>query len=188
MGKEKKHSKCSFTRRKHGRCCCFNNAQYYEDVYNKTEIELIGTFNINEWKGYKKPQIFLKGMRYLPEFESYLKEATQKFEAIDNGDIDDVVMAYDIQCSRKDCIEVYRKLRTLMTKSEWAMDVFKFNAMIQDNHKDLKALIKSRLILEVFRELGLIDIIKQDIACYQIQMNKTQTVELEKSTLYNKIC
>lgn len=189
MGKEKKHFKMQFLQEENMvDVVAFNNAQYYEDVYSKTEIELIGTLNINEWKGYKKPQIFLKGMRYLPEFESYLKEATQKFEAIDNGDIDDVVMAYDIQCSRKDCIEVYRKLRTLMTKSEWAMDVFKFNAMIQDNHKDLKALIKSRLILEVFRELGLIDIIKQDIACYQIQMNKTQTVELEKSTLYNKIC
>lgn len=188
-GKRKKHFKMEFIQEdRQVDVVAFNGSSYYDDVYNKTEVELIGTFNVNEWKGYKKPQIFLKGMRYEPKFEAYLKEATTWFELIDKGQIDDVFTAYHFRCTRNDCIDLYRMLRGQLMDKVVNIDVFKFNGMVQGNQKDLKVLIKNRLILDIFHELGFIEIQKQEAASYQIRMNKTQTVELEKSTLYNKMC
>lgn len=189
MGKEKNHFKMQFLQADDiVDVVAFNSAEYFSDVYRGTEVEIIGTFNINEWKGYKKPQVFLKGMKYESGLEKYFNEAKTVFMDIDHGMIDRVLSQYNFVCTRADCIDLYRKIRMEVGKDNQHIDLIGLNYLVQENQQNLKTLIKSRFILQVFSELGLIELSMIDTGCYRIQMKKTESVELEKSTLYNRIC
>jgi len=189
MGKEKNHFKMQFLQADDiVDVVAFNSAEYFSDVYRGTEVEIIGTFNINEWKGYKKPQVFLKGMKYESGLEKYFNEAKTVFMDIDHGMIDRVLSQYKFVCTRADCIDLYRKIRMEVGKDNQHIDLIGLNYLVQENQQNLKTLIKSRFILQVFSELGLIELSMIETGCYRIQMKKTESVELEKSTLYNRIC
>ena len=188
MGKEKTHFKMQFVQETD--CVdaiAFNHSHYFNDVHVGTEVELIGTLNINEWKGYKKPQVFLKGMKYEKHLEEYLNQAKEIFLAIEKGQVDHIIARYNMICTRKDCIHFYRKLKKFLLRDNKNIDVMGFNYLIQENAYDLNVLVKNRLILQIFFELGIVELVQLKPCEYKLQMNKTESVELEKSSLYNKM-
>lgn len=65
MGKESNHFKMSVGDNKASiDAVGFYAPHYYDELVKGMCINTIGTFNINEWKGYKKPQIFIKAISY----------------------------------------------------------------------------------------------------------------------------
>ncbi len=55
----------------------FYAREYYEELIPGMEVNTIGTFNINEWKGFKKPQVFIKAISYQEQVEIAFEKGKQ---------------------------------------------------------------------------------------------------------------
>ncbi len=189
MGKEGQHFKMALCQEEtQVDVVAFNSPEYYDDVEQHMDVDVIGTLQINTWKNYKKPQIFLKGITYCSEIEQYIQQVLDDVEKIESGKVDEVLDKHSIQCQREICVEIYRILKTHEKIEGWTFDVLQWNTYIQGQERNRNKILQSWLVLHVFQELGLLRIQLIKKGCYQIQMYKGKKVELEKSALYKKIC
>ncbi len=75
MGKELNHFKMSVSDTRGAiDAVGFYAPEYYDELVEGMEINTIGTFNINEWKGFKKPQVFIKAISYQDKVQTAIDE------------------------------------------------------------------------------------------------------------------
>ena len=84
MGKNKTHLKLTLEGgKKQLEAIGFNMAEYEAQIYSELDLNIACTLDINEWNNIKKPQLMIKDMKYLNEYEKELDEAKQLILSFD---------------------------------------------------------------------------------------------------------
>jgi len=176
----------------------FYASNYIDEVSKGMEINVVGTLNVNEWKGYKKSQVFIKSLKYEDSFEAFsikLKKMTNELmrlvtdlekpkkisSCLSNKDL-----LLNIKVTRNDCVKVFKHLKQMTSNGTNIMNLFKLHTLrsgVQGNISEL--IITNLFVIMIFKQLELLELDFDGESILKIEMKPTKKVELEKSTLYN---
>jgi single-stranded-DNA-specific exonuclease len=166
----------------------FGMAQYYDYLDVAHDISLLGTLNINEWNGIKKPQIMLKDINPNNEFIVSIKKYFSIFNNIKKTNFDknsrEYLQAEKVIPSRKDFETIYRTLLSLEKKTKESIIISKLLQMMHFNEPN--KVLTLLTCLEVFSELRLLEY-KVDNMKLSFRLNKGIKVKLDESSIYKKI-
>ncbi len=178
----------------------FYSGDYIDEVSKDMEINIIGTLNVNEWKGFKKPQVFIKSLKYEDEYEVFtqeLKKITLDLMqlVIDRKQISELTTYINsvdsllhIKLTRHDCVQVYKYIKHMTLNGTSHLNLMKLDLMAKNQSENKRQLaIKNIVIIMIFRQLELIDLGFDGESILKISMKPSKKVELEKSTLYNEM-
>lgn len=215
MGKEKNHFKLKLMTDINKRpidAISFYGSDYYEDLMETMPINLIGTLQINEWKTYKNPQIFIKSIIYERTIEATLLDlknvltATQSQKDV-GMDIEVlwsklIAKHTELQITRESCVNVYKNLKKLLVNEKKYLDIaqlfklntweenpsYQNNTAVFDTNLFIQRYIENSYILAIFIELELVTITMSQEGKIGIEVNSSKKVELSQSKMYNKMC
>ncbi len=207
MGKEQNHFKMTVSdSSKKIDTIGFYGSDYMDELYSGMETNVIGTFNVNEWKGYRKPQLFIKNITYSEKDELFIKYIhTMCYDLFENGFSDltsegqwlEQILSENscnqMSLTRNQCITVYKNLKKILVKDRKIIHLSKIHELLDGKSsvrsKELNEIaIKSVMCLKVFEQLKLIKIRVNNDSNLELSINSTKKVELQKSTLYNSMC
>lgn len=181
---------------------------YMEDTYDELmksmKIQVIGTMNINEWKGFKKPQIFIKSIQYEDELKEFMEKLHHLYSQLfihskeegnnKSKEIEDLVKynltkmkLESLKLSREDCVMVYKALKKLDANKQDQINIARLYELGDQKLSYQEAEVKYLCILKVFEQLDLIKFFHKNDGILLFEMNTSKKVELEKSTLYNNM-
>lgn len=166
----------------------FGMAEFYDYIEPSGNIALLGTLNINEWNGTKKPQIMLKDINVNNAYIKSVQEDLAWFKSIKSkgfaeGDLTSIIQERTIP-DRKEYEHIYRALLALDKQEKHRVVLYKFLKQLQ--YEAPKSLIRFLLCLEVFGELSLLQYKIEDMELH-FHLHKGIKVTLEQSTLYKKL-
>ncbi len=202
MGKEQNHFKMQLHDEQSNHdidVVAFYGAHYKEALVDDIRVRLIGTFNVNEWKGFKKPQVFIKAMLYESMYEVFLDkmdacithESTSDLQvnSLREKEVMNLLKTYvQKPISREFCVEVYKGLRKWDKADYHVIDSIKLEHLVNETVMSLSIATQVFFSLMVFCELGLITIRRLSRGSITFHMNQGKKVELLNSTLYNNMC
>jgi len=171
----------------------FYGSDYYDTLIEDMSVGVIGTLQINEWKSYKNPQIFIKEVIYEKTLEATLvkiKAYLQTMIDISCNSSSKALEVDPLQClTRECCIAVYKNLKKLSVNGQSTLDIAKLLCLNpSEKQAELKDYEEIALILCVFLELKLIKLEVDGQGKIVFNVISTKKVELTQSTLYNKMC
>jgi len=166
----------------------FGMADFYDYIDQSGNIALLGTLNINEWNGTKKPQIMLKDININNDYIKGVREhleifMTMKGNGFDDGDLTSI-MNKQLIPTRKEYENIYRAILALEKQQKHKVILYPFLKQLQ--YSVPKQLISFLICLEVFHELGLLEY-KVEHMELNFNLNKGIKVTLEQSNLYKKL-
>jgi single-stranded-DNA-specific exonuclease len=203
MGKEKNHFKLKLSSEQLQKpidAISFYRSSYYEELAQEMPINLIGTLQVNEWKSYKNPQIFIKNISYKPLIESNLVEVKELLSAIQarlhaNHDttIESVVQKFvelKSRINRDDCVSVYKNLKKRSLNENAQMDIPQMITLYPLSQQDLAAfseashpsnknnlLRRAEAFGQRYREIAVILAIFIELELLTITFNKDNKIE-----------
>lgn len=189
IGKESNHLKMKIDYNKYYLDSIgFGMADYYDYIDIHRDISLLGTLNINEWNGIKKPQIMMKDININNEYIKNIENYYCKYEHIKRNNFDNESITYlvkeEVIPTRKEFENIYRAFLLLEKQKKEEIIVIKLLSMLK--YYDAKKLLSVLICLDVFVELNLLE---YKISNYKLtyKLNKGHKVQLDESLIYNKI-
>ncbi|GMQ57867.1 hypothetical protein AN1V17_22620 [Vallitalea sediminicola] len=166
----------------------FGMAQYYDHINVAHDISLLGTLNINEWNGTKKPQIMLKDINPNNEFMVCINKYYTIFNNMKTTNFDEKSKLYlqdeQVIPTRKEFETIYRALLNLEKQMKENIIITKLFQMIHFNEPN--KILTLLACLEVFNELKLLEY-KIDNMELIFKLNKGVKVKLDESKIYKRI-
>ncbi|GMQ63762.1 single-stranded-DNA-specific exonuclease RecJ [Vallitalea maricola] len=166
----------------------FGMAQYYDYINVTHDISLLGTLNINEWNGTKKPQIMLKDINPNNEFAVSIKRYYDEFNNIKNANFDGKTKVYfqdeQVIPTRKEFENIYRTLLNLEKQMKENIIITKFLKIL--GYSQPNKILTLLICLEVFSELRLLEYRVENMRLI-FKLNKGIKVKLDESSIYKKI-
>ncbi|MCT4598039.1 MAG: single-stranded-DNA-specific exonuclease RecJ [Vallitalea sp.] len=189
IGKESNHLKMKIDYNKYYLDSIgFGMADYYDYIDIQRDISLLGTLNINEWNGIKKPQIMMKDLDINNEYIKTIDDYYYKYTHIKKNNYDNESITYLIKenviPTRKEFENIYRAFLLLEKQKKEEIIVVKLLSMLK--YHDANKLLSVLICLDVFVELNLLE---YNISNYKLtfKLNKGHKVQLDESLLYSKI-
>lgn len=166
----------------------FGMGEYYDSINVSNDISLLGTLNINEWNGTKKPQIMLKDISTINEFNNNIQKHYEVFRDMCKTDFNQEHISFlrkeKLIPVRDEFETVYRALLTQEKNNHVKINVVKLMNMIKFN-KSNKA-YTLLICLKVFQDLNLLSY-QFDGMDLSFSLNKGMKVRLDESNTYKKL-
>lgn len=179
IGKEKNHLKLEIKKESSSLDVIGFSLGEEEKKYSQgNEISIIGTLDINEWNNIIKPQLLAKDLKADRELENEFLEAANKIPYL----LDDRIAADEL-IGIDEYSNFYRFLHNSFVNKENSISISKLTSLKWKNKR--KIALKIIVMLEVFKELGLITYNIEHITVF-FEIFKGKKVELKTSKLYNK--
>ncbi|GKX29382.1 hypothetical protein SH1V18_18620 [Vallitalea longa] len=166
----------------------FGMAEYYDSVNISTEIALLGTLNINEWNGTKKPQIMLKDINPNNDFTNDIEKYYQIFKNMINTNFSKESTLFlrneNLIPTRQDFETLYR---ALLSQEKHNVDHITITRLMKIiNFKQSNKVCTLLICLQIFNELKLLSY-TYDKMNLSFKLNKGMKVRLEESSTYMKL-
>lgn len=152
-----------------------------EGVLTGDKINIVFTLDINEYMGRKKLSINIKDYCYDKDIQNqleYLNDCYNKIEALSRERIASILP------KREDCIPVYRNLISFCGENEKTIG---YRALVGKSCSIVDYL-KTRIILDMFSQSGLIKVSYKDTERIKVKICKTnKKADILKSHVYIKL-
>lgn len=176
IGKDMSHLRIGFGKNLNG--IGFSMAEASDWLDEGQTARVVCTLDINEWRQQRNPQMMLRDIRLDQEVYDSLSEMVAM---LSSDRLDELVAGNKV--SREDCTKVYRYLQQqAMIKVEKVSYTGFAHASGLTAIKDLGP---SLVVLEIFRELELLEVTYNPFD-FTFILNKGKKVDLASSKLYNR--
>jgi len=161
----------------------FNSPEYFEKLYDRMNVILAGSLQINEWNGNSNPQILLKDIKdeKFRLYEIYNIFGNMNNEEYKNGNV--ILDIEKINISRTDIILVYKYFQNKNIQGKFAESI---DNIINDLSGRLNV-FRFLIIVEIFSEMNLakVNILNNNLVEFEIL--KCEKIDLNKSKVLYKL-
>lgn len=158
----------------------FNFNSEEEGVLVGDRISIVFTLDVNEYMGRKKVSVNIKDYCFEGEIQSSLCYFDECYNKINTLSPEKLLL---IIPSRNECIPIYKRIVSFCGDAEKTIG---YRVLVECN--DLIKYLKMRIILDIFRDLGLIRIGYFDQYKFKVKICKTdKKVDIEKSDTFRRI-
>ncbi len=164
---------------------CFVYSYDSLPVYNGEIADVAYTLEVNEYKGFRSPQLTIKDLRLSAEYKKELLESVDRVLRFADGE--DILFGGDYIPDRQDFAVLYSYLKNQAQKGFSSFSLRRAAGMLRDDgHRGIECW-KIVLISKIFEELGLLSLsfLNDDIISFEIK-SVAEKADLQSAQLLKR--